>query len=599
MLTQIAEAIAYGAVNKGIAIAIAFREQGLYLTGALFGLFLAQRGIKLAADSRDSLGEFFADFIEKLVIALIIFWVLEAVIYTQFMRDWLWEAFRSLAFRAAGYVSNVPGTGALGALEAALDQFQDGVIGALVKAQDSLSGGASPIGAALNYLKKHLWTLLVAGLVIVILGVAKALAVGAFCIGAVTFGVGAALGPLFIPLLLNDRLSNYFWSWFRFMIVSAATLLVAVVVVVLLAESLKPLAGPTGTVTNEWSFLLGSLSLNDLNFVIVATKAIVISIFLAFVLSQIPEITNALFSGSTAGIRSGAGPALRSLASGARQGGSLVGGAYRKLTDGGGGGKGGPKVPIPSPSGGLAATKTLQSRMNEQGAKQTLQRAYGETSGQVQARFDRATPKEREGLVSTAQQIEADRAGSIERIQRAAGVGRQAAAAIYDHATPSERETLMKEADAVPGPREAGGASGAARGGGSAFASGSGGSNPRAKTLERTPVGDADAQGSTQGKGHMGDGRNDAPFEQAAAARDRAQPTQEGWLERTPDGTPIAGSPEEVARAALAGDPEAQRIAQLSNVVAGAREKSERRRSEGSGRTLKRVEVPKGDEDKK
>lgn len=596
MLTQIAEAIAYGAVNKGIAIAIAFREQGLYLTGALFGLFLAQRGIKLAVDSRDSLGEFFADFIEKLVIALIIFWVLEAVIYTQFMRDWLWEAFRSLALRAAGYVSNVPGTGALGALEAALDQFQDGVIGALVKAQDSLSGGASPIGAALNYLKKHLWTLLVAGIVIVILGVAKALAVGAFCIGAVTFGVGAALGPLFIPLLLNDRLSAYFWSWFRFMIVSAATLLVAVVVVVLLAESLKPIAGPSGTVTNEWSFLLGSLSLNDLNFVIVATKAIVIAIFLAFVLSQIPEITNALFSGSTAGIRSGAGPALRSLASGARQGGSVAMAAYRKIKDGGGGGggggKGGPNVPIPSPSGGLGAAKTLQARMNEAGAKQTLQRAYGENSRQVQGRFDRATPQERDGLVSKAQQIQADRAGAIERIQRAAGVGRQAATAIYDHATPAEREKLMREADDVLGPREAGGANGAARGGGSAFASGSAGSTARGQTLERTPVGDADAQAA-------GDSRNDAPFEQAAAARDRSQPTQEGWLERTPDGTPIAGSPEEVARAALAGDPEAQRIAQLSNVVAGAREKSERRRSEGAGRTLERVQVPKADEDKK
>lgn len=92
----------------------------------------------------------------------------------------------------------------------------------------------------------------------------------------------------------------------------------------------------------------------------------------------------------------------------------------------------------------------------------------------------------------------------------------------------------------------------------------------------------------------------DASFDQAAGTRDRTTTQQQyGWLERSTDGTPIASSPEAVAQAALAGDPEAQRIAQMGSVIAQARETDERRRAERLGRrSLKRVEVKKGDEDK-
>ena len=584
MLTQIAEAIALGAVNKGIAIAAALRDQGLYLTGALFAWFLATRGLKLAADSRDSLGEFFGDFIEKLVYALIVFWVLETAIYAQFIKDWLWEAFRTLALKAAGFASTIPGTGALGALEEALDRFQDGVIGALVKAQDSLSGGSNPISAALNYLKAHLWTLIVAGIVIVILAIAKALAVGAFCVGAVTFGVGAALGPLFIPLILSERLSAYFWSWFRFMIVSAATLLVAVIVVLLLAESLKPLAGPGGSVSNEWSFLLGSLSLNDLNFVIVATKAIVIAIFLAFVLSQIPEITNALFSGSTAGVRSGAGPVMRAMTGGARQGISrAIAAASGKPTP-----RPPPRPPPPPTPAGPPPRGTSPSGAPSSPGGGSLGGVSGVSSFATMSSPGRASANGSAPAGAAATHA-SDRSGSSSVAERSG-----------EHLPRSDKD---RTSYARPG--QSGELSTAfVRENGLAHAAASGGGRDRMQapgTLHRQPVTQAgEAPDTSTSRWETNLDARDASFDQAAGARDRTTTQQQdGWLERSTDGTPIANSPEAVAQAALAGDPEAQRIAQMGSVIAQARETDERRRAERLGRrSLKRVEVKKGDEDK-
>src|SRR5258708_12763337 len=142
----------------------------------------------------------------------------------------------------------------------------------------------------------------------------RGVGVGGFWVGAVMLGVGAALGPLFVPLLLIARLDNYFWSWLRFLLVAAGTLVVGVIVVLLLADAVRPLAGPGGSLSGEFGSLVNAAGLDNLDFLTVATKAIVIAIFLAYVLAQIPEITNALFSGSTAGIPSGAGAAPTAIA---------------------------------------------------------------------------------------------------------------------------------------------------------------------------------------------------------------------------------------------------------------------------------------------
>jgi len=276
----------------------------------------SRRALRLATDARDSLAEFFGDLVVKLALASIVYWLLQAAIYASLIHSWIWQGFRDLAARAANMDTTLPGTGPLEALELSLDQFRDGVIGALVKVQDSLGSGLNPISWLVSALRNHLMTLIVAGAVIVILALGKALALGAFCIGAVMFGVGAALGPLFVPLILSDRLEEYFWSWFRFLLVSAATLLVGVIVVLLLADALRPLAGPGGSVSGEFTSLVDASGLNNLNFLAVATKAIVIALFLAYVLAQIPEITNALFSASTAGVRSGTGSAIALLGRG-------------------------------------------------------------------------------------------------------------------------------------------------------------------------------------------------------------------------------------------------------------------------------------------
>ncbi len=316
-------------------------------------------------DSRDSLAEFWGDLILKLAVAAIAYWLLQATIYTTFIQAWMWEGFKDLAAKAIGMSSALPGTGPLATLEMALDEFRDGVIGALTKAEDSLGTGLSPIAWLTSFMRNKLLAFVVGALVMTIIAVAKALAVGAFCIGAVMFGVGAALGPLFIPLLLSDRLENYFWSWFRFLLVSAATLLVAVIVVLLLADAVRPLAAPGSGVSSEFGGLVNATNLNNLDFLTTATKSIVIALFLAYVLAQIPEITNALFSGSTAGIRSGAGAAARMIGRGARSTLAL----NRRLPppfgrgtpSGGGSGGGGPRRGGggPRPSSGPAGAAAM------------------------------------------------------------------------------------------------------------------------------------------------------------------------------------------------------------------------------------------------
>lgn len=318
MLTQIAEGIASASIARGVGIAASLTGTGLMLMGALFFWFLVWRAARVMLDSRDSLAEFWGDLILKLAVAAIAYWLLQATIYTTFIQAWLWQGFKDLAAQAIGMSSALPGTGPLATLEMALDEFRDGVIGALTKAEDSLGTGLGPIAWLTSFMRNKFLAFVVGALVMTIIAVAKALAVGAFCIGAVMFGVGAALGPLFIPLLLSDRLENYFWSWFRFLLVSAATLLVAVIVVLLLADAVRPLAAPGGGVSSEFGGLVNTAHLNSLDFLTTATKAIVIALFLAYVLAQIPEITNALFSGSTAGIRSGTGAAAGLIARGAR-----------------------------------------------------------------------------------------------------------------------------------------------------------------------------------------------------------------------------------------------------------------------------------------
>jgi TrbL/VirB6 plasmid conjugal transfer protein len=316
MLTEIAEAIATASISRGVAIAGNLRDTGSALAAALFTWFLVWRALRVATDGRDSLAEFFGDLIEKLTVATVVYWLLQAATYATFVQEWAWNGLRDIAVRAAGMTSSVPGTGPLQALELSLDQFRDGVIGALVKVEDSLGSGFDPVSWLTGILRNQLVTLVVAGIVIVILAIAKALAVGAFCLGAVMFGVGAALGPLFLPLVLHERLDNYFWAWLRFLLVSGATLLVGVIIVLLLAEALRPLAGPGGSLSGEFGALVGASGVNNLDFLTAATKAIVVALFLAYVLAQIPEITNALFSGSTAGIRSGAGAAMRHIVRG-------------------------------------------------------------------------------------------------------------------------------------------------------------------------------------------------------------------------------------------------------------------------------------------
>lgn len=354
MLTQIAEAIAAASVSRGIAIAANLQGTGVAFAAALFTWFLVWRAMRLAADGRDSLAEFFGDLVEKLAVSAVVFWLLQAAVYSTFLQDWCWNGLRDLAVKAAGMSTAVPGTGPLEALELSLDQFRDGVIGALVKVEDSLGSGFDPVSWLLNVFRNQFVTLVVAGVVIVILAIAKALAVGAFCLGAVMFGVGAALGPLFVPLLLSDRLDNYFWAWLRFLIVSAATLLVGVIVVLLLAEALRPLAGPGGSLSSEFGTLVNASGVNSLDFLATATKAIVVALFLAYVLAQIPEITNALFSGSTAGIRSGASAALRLIVRGGR---TVLSATERGLGPRHGPGRGGP------PRGGPSQTPGPRTRL--------------------------------------------------------------------------------------------------------------------------------------------------------------------------------------------------------------------------------------------
>lgn len=472
MLTQIAEGIASASIARGVGIAASLTGTGLMLMGALFFWFLVWRAARVMLDARDSLAEFWGDLILKLAVAAIAYWLLQATIYTTFIQAWLWQGFKDLAAQAIGMSSALPGTGPLATLEMALDEFRDGVIGALAKAEDSLGTGLGPIAWLTSFMRNKFLAFVVGALVMTIIAVAKALAVGAFCIGAVMFGVGAALGPLFIPLLLSDRLENYFWSWFRFLLVSAATLLVAVIVVLLLADAVRPLAAPGGGVSSEFGGLVNAAHLNSLDFLTTATKAIVIALFLAYVLAQIPEITNALFSGSTAGIRSGAGAAAGLIARGARHTWQLNrrlpppfgrGGPSGGGRSGGGGGRGGGR---PGASSGPAGAASSFAVPNASGVPRsvavgdtptTLSRTGVAEAGAAPARptasLERAPPGEADSR--SAHWLERSETGtpvasSREAIDRAAAAGDPGASQLL-----RLRESIARAADLAQRRREA------------------------------------------------------------------------------------------------------------------------------------------------
>lgn len=343
-LNDLFAGIGDAAVTKGIAIGVGLADTGVAFAIALFGFFLAWRSVQLQFGANDSVAEWFADVVEKLIMFAMVMFLLKGTgIYQEMMKTWIWGAVMSLVERVGneGWSGGGGAKAAITALAASIDQYTDAMFEAYNKTMVQPS-----------IWKPETWlTFLVVGAAVtianVILFVAKAIVLVSFASGAVMYAIGAALGPMFIPLLLNDRFENFFWSWLRYLITSAMVLLVATVMVVIMVGVLKPVIQPGGIAYS--SIAVSSLTGLAVDAFKIAFFGIVVAIFMAYLLSQVTEIANALFSGNISGIKSGVGAVgrgLRNTSSAAKSAaGSTVGRAILPSLSGGG---------KKSPSGGVA-----------------------------------------------------------------------------------------------------------------------------------------------------------------------------------------------------------------------------------------------------
>lgn len=315
MFTDIADNLALAGISKGIAIGLALSRTAVLLALALLSFYVVMRGLRVAANGNDTLAEFFADLFEKLALMAVIFWLIEPSIgtYPSLIRNWIWDPMMALVGIAQGGNGFTPNTNGLRVFEGAIDGFQDGLISVLTDPRrtgpmTNASTGIPFVGELLG----GLLPILMVGLVCIILWAAKAIIVASYCTGIVMFAVGAAVGPIFIAFLINDRLENYFWSWLRFMLVAASTLLVSVIIIGVLQTALPAYIGPDSSqVSTAFQQLTANAAAGvsaPVDYLKVAGLCVLLALFLAYVLSQASEIANALFSGNASSIKSGIRP---------------------------------------------------------------------------------------------------------------------------------------------------------------------------------------------------------------------------------------------------------------------------------------------------
>lgn len=400
MFTDIADSLASAGIAKGIAIGVALSSRAVVLALALLTYWLSMRGIKLATSPNDSFAEFVSDVMEKIALMAVVLFLIDPTIgtYPTLIRNWIWEPMMGLVGAAQGGEGFAQNANGLRVIEGALDGFQIGLVDVLFdpRGTSTLNLGA---GIPISGIFVQAMPMLVVGVVSIVVAISKAVIIASYCSGIVLFAVGAAVGPFFVAFLVNDRLDNYFWSWLRFMLVAAATLLVAVIIIAVLQTAMPAYIAPdSGQVNTAFQQMLQGAAqglTGPADYLKVGGVCILISLFLGYMLSQSSEIANALFSGNPSGVKSGIRPLAnlgRSIAGGAsniakratssassgRSGsrGSASGGGNG--TSGGGGPGGGGTPPGAAPAGGSA--NRFQSKLASNLASGGLT-AFGNKAG--------------------------------------------------------------------------------------------------------------------------------------------------------------------------------------------------------------------------
>jgi type IV secretory pathway VirB6-like protein len=152
---------------------------------------------------------------------------------------------------------------------------------------------------------------------------AAATLVGVAAVSTLLFGIGAALGPIFIPWLIFSPMAFLFHGWLKFMITATLMAIVGPVMVKLVSAGLTKIvalaaaAGQAGDASTSF---------------VAASALLMLCALIAFLMAQVPSIAASLLHGG-AGAGAPTVPLAQAVGGAAKNiGGSAAEAAYKKAT---------------------------------------------------------------------------------------------------------------------------------------------------------------------------------------------------------------------------------------------------------------------------
>jgi hypothetical protein len=329
------EGIVNGAGLTGVNLAGKLAPLALQLVVVIVTWQIAMAGLRYALGAIDG-GECVSTLVEVTLYGAIAALMIESS-YRYFIVDVLWGARGQVNAALSektwvGFETGVPQTGTV-----LLEQVT-GVIDTLAwrtyrdvwdyAGRVMIDGSLTTrITLAVQAIPFFLQTTVMLVILVIVAQVIKVIVFAAYLSGGIMFGVGAALGPLFIATLPSRTLNDYFWSWFRFMLQALLTLVVAAILVHLLSAGMSSLVSnllvgnqaavavvPEVAREGVIGFANGFVPVNAM------AAALLLMLLYGYLMTQLPELVQALMSGQAATVRSAAAGMGRMVANGIRAG---------------------------------------------------------------------------------------------------------------------------------------------------------------------------------------------------------------------------------------------------------------------------------------
>jgi TrbL/VirB6 plasmid conjugal transfer protein len=317
-MESIVEQIVIAAVGTGVGLASKLAGLATQLLLFIIAWQWCMSGLRLAVGAQDW-GTFWGDMFETLMYGGIAYLIINGL-YAELVRDGLWatkdQLIGALGYSGNGFITHGPatGTGGVAQVTSVLDMivwttYRDAWAEAgRVASEGSL---ATRITLALHAIPMLLLSTAMLAAMVIVAQVVKVIVCSAYVSGALMFGVGAALGPLFVATLPSRGLADYFWAWLRFMIQAMLTLVVAAIMIYLLAEGTRGLriTLQSGLTASALIPVPGGSNIDLSSYgsafvpMLMIGSALALLLLYGYAISQVSDIVQALMSGQAGSIR--------------------------------------------------------------------------------------------------------------------------------------------------------------------------------------------------------------------------------------------------------------------------------------------------------